>query len=200
MLSFLVHGDFSKPVTGLDKYPKEDRPPVFITFQAYHLMVAMGMGFIGITLLGLVFLKLGTLYQQRWLLWIYVLSVLGGYAANEGGWVAAEVGRQPWVVYGLLRTKDAVSKAIVPEHVIASMVLFGVTYSFLFFVWVWVMNHRIQAGPPEAQKIEAETPAAPLKKDPFAAIASLLKRGPSSLSDSWRSSEPQSVENIEEAK
>jgi cytochrome d ubiquinol oxidase subunit I len=199
MLSFLVYHDFSKPVTGLDKYPKEDRPPVWITFQAYHLMVAMGMGFIGITVLGLVFLKLGTLYQQRWLLWIYVFSVLGGYAANEGGWVAAEVGRQPWVVYGLLRTKDAVSKAIVPEHVIASMVLFGVTYSFLFFVWVWVMNHRIQVGPPEPEKID-ETPAETLKKDPFAAIASLLKRGPSSLSDSWRTGPPEPVEKTEEAK
>jgi cytochrome d ubiquinol oxidase subunit I len=199
-LSFLVYQDFNHPIKGLDQFAKEDRPPVFITFQSYHLMVALGMGFIAITLLGLLFLKMGTLFEQRWLLWIYVFSVLGGYAANEGGWVAAEVGRQPWVVYGLLRTKDAVSKAIVSEHVIASMVLFGVTYSFLFFVWVWVMNHRIQIGPPVEEEVEGEAAALLQKKDPFAVIAALLKRGPSSLSDSWRVGEPDTIKKPEETK
>jgi len=202
-LSFLVYQDFNKPVAGLDKVPAEDRPPVWLTFQSYHLMVALGMAFIGMTMLGLLFLKLGTLYKQRWLLWIYVLSVLGGYAANEGGWIAAEVGRQPWVVYGLLRTKDGVSKAIGPEHVIGSMILFGIVYTFLFFVWVWVMNHRIQLGPPETAKVaaeHAEQAATTMKKDPFAVIAGLLKRGPSSLSDSWRDSPPEHVEKTEDAK
>ncbi|MBS1992515.1 MAG: cytochrome ubiquinol oxidase subunit I [Cyanobacteria bacterium SZAS LIN-3] len=201
MLSFLVHQNFDKPVAGLDKVPEEDRPPVWLTFQSYHLMVALGLGFIGMTALGLVFLKLGTLYQQKWLLWIYVFSVLGGYAANESGWIAAEVGRQPWVVYGLLRTKDAVSKAIGTEHVIGSMIMFGLVYTFLFFVWVWVMNHRIQLGPPETAKVAAdhEKEAAVAKaKDPFAAIAGLLKRGPSSLSDSWRTQDPPVVESIKD--
>jgi len=189
-LSFLIYNNFSTPVKGLDQFPAEDIPPVFIPFQAYHLMVALGMAFIAMTLLGLFFLKMGTLFKQRWLLWIYVFSVFGAYGANEGGWIAAEVGRQPWVVYGLLRTKDAVSKAIAPEHVIASMVLFGVVYSFLFFVWVWIMNHRIQAGPPLTEDVIADSPKGPPPKDPFAFIAGLLKRGPASLSDSWRGPDP----------
>ncbi|MBU6451179.1 MAG: cytochrome ubiquinol oxidase subunit I [Cyanobacteria bacterium REEB67] len=186
MLSFLVHNNFTEPVKGLDQFPKEDRPPVFVPFQAYHIMVALGMAFIGLTMLGLIFLKMGILFQQRWLLWIYVFAVLGGYIANETGWIAAEVGRQPWVVYGLLRTKDAVSKAIVSDQVIASMVLFGLVYSFLFFVWIWVMNHRIQVGPPTPETVLADEPQGPPPRDPWAVIASLLKRGPSSLSDSWR--------------
>jgi cytochrome d ubiquinol oxidase subunit I len=187
MLSFLIYNNFTTPVRGLDQFKPEDRPPVFIPFQTYHLMVALGMAFIGFTLLGLVFLKLGILYEQKWLLWIYVFSSLGGYAANEAGWIAAEVGRQPWVVYGLLRTKDAVSKAVVSEQVISSMILFGVVYGFLFFVWVWIMNHRIQAGPPDAVALSEEKIEEQRRRDPFEMVASLLKSGPASLSDSWRS-------------
>src|SRR5690606_37040972 len=112
MLSLLVHFDINEPVTGLDAFAEEDRPPLQLPFQAYHIMIACGMFFIGITLTGLFFLWRGTLYQQRWLLWILVPSVILPHVANQAGWIAAEVGRQPWIVYGLLRTDHAVSKAV----------------------------------------------------------------------------------------
>jgi cytochrome d ubiquinol oxidase subunit I len=147
MLSYLVYEDPNKPVPGLDKFPKEDRPPVPIPFYSYHLMVALGMGFIGLSVLGLFLNWRGILLRQRWLLWIFVFAVLGGYAANESGWVAAEVGRQPWVVYGLMRTADGVSKSVPAEYVLSSIIMFGLVYLLLFAVWVFVLNDKIQHGP-----------------------------------------------------
>ena len=150
MLSFLVYQDLSKPVAGLDQFPKADRPPVAIPFFGYHLMVGFGMMFIGLSTLGLFFLKRGTLFKQRWLMWIFVFAVLGAYGANECGWVCAEVGRQPWAVYGLLRTRDAVSHAVAPEEVLASIFMFSFVYALLFIVWVHVLNDKIQTGPETA--------------------------------------------------
>ncbi len=152
MLSFLVHFDWKKPVDGLDKFKPEDRPPVAITFHSYHAMVALGMFFIGITLLASFLRVRGTLFQHRWLLWIFVFAILAAYAANQLGWVAAEVGRQPWVVYGLLRTTDSVSKAVSATEVALSIGMFLVIYALLLLVWLYVMNDKIQHGPDEIQE------------------------------------------------
>ncbi|MDB5100954.1 MAG: cytochrome bd ubiquinol oxidase subunit [Cyanobacteria bacterium RYN_339] len=146
-LSFLVHRDFTKPVDGLDKTPPRDRPPVAIPFYSFHLMVALGMSFIGLTTLGLFFWWRGTLFAQHWLMGLFVVAVLGPYAANQAGWATAEVGRQPWIVYGLLRTSDGVSKVVAANAVLASILMFGFIYLLLFFVWVYVMNDKIQHGP-----------------------------------------------------
>lgn len=149
MLSFLVHGNFSTPVPGLDQFPKEDRPPVLIPFVTYHTMVGLGMYFIGITLLGLFLLWRGTLFQTRWLMWVFVFSVVAPYVANQFGWVAAEVGRQPWIVYGLLRTKDAASPSVDAYEVLVSIIMFTIIYALLFAVWIFVLNDKIQHGPDE---------------------------------------------------
>lgn len=146
-LSFLVHGDFDAPVTGLDAFPEDERPPVQIPFQAYHIMIALGMYFIGITLLAAFFRWRGTLFDKRWLLWVFVFSIIGPYIANQAGWVAAEVGRQPWIVYGLLRTSDALSKAVSAEEVLTSIILFTIIYLFLFAIWLYIMNEKIKHGP-----------------------------------------------------
>jgi cytochrome bd ubiquinol oxidase subunit I len=98
-LSFLLHDDFSTPVLGLDRVRPEDRPPVLIPFFSYRLMVGLGTGFIAVTLLASFLRWRGRLFTTRWLLWIFVFAVAGAIAANHGGWVAAEVGRQPWVVH-----------------------------------------------------------------------------------------------------
>lgn len=151
-LSFLLHEDFSTPVKALDEFPKEDRPPVVIPFYMYHLMIAFGMFFIFITLLGLYFRFITkTIFEKRWLMWIFVFAVLGTYAANQAGWIAAEVGRQPWVVYGLLRTSDGISKAVIGEQVLISILMFSFVYLLLFAVWVFVMNSKIQHGPEETE-------------------------------------------------
>jgi len=150
-LSFLLHEDFSTPVTALDRFPKEDRPPVVIPFYMYHLMVGLGFFFIALTLAGLFFRFVKKdLFERRRLLWVFVFAVLGGYAANQAGWIAAEVGRQPWVVYGLLRTSDGISKAVVGEQVLISIIMFSFIYILLFAVWVFVMNGKIKHGPEEA--------------------------------------------------
>ncbi len=101
LLSILVYREFppETAVIGLDAIPEGDRPPWQLPFIAFHTMVGLGTLFILFTVLGVFFWWRGTLFKQRWLLMIYVVMVLGGFIANEAGWVAAEVGRQPWVVH-----------------------------------------------------------------------------------------------------
>jgi cytochrome bd ubiquinol oxidase subunit I len=147
MLSVLVHGDPDRPVTGLDAIPRDEWPPLVLPFVSYHLMVGLGMAFLGLTTGACLLWWRGRLFEQRWLLWVFVGAVLGPYAANQAGWVSAEVGRQPWVVYGLLRTRDAVSPAVPAEQVLASLVLFGVAYLALFGLWLFVTNEKIRHGP-----------------------------------------------------
>jgi cytochrome d ubiquinol oxidase subunit I len=174
-LSFLVYRDFHTPVAGLDRFPEGDRPPVAVPFFSFHLMVALGTFFIVLTLLSLWFLARGSLFRRRWLLGVWVFAVLGAFAANELGWIAAEVGRQPWIVqpkyadvvsgqapladYATtvdfsrtidgLRTADAASPGVSSGEVIGSIVMFGLIYGMLFLVWVFVLNSKIQHGPEE---------------------------------------------------
>jgi cytochrome d ubiquinol oxidase subunit I len=97
-LSFLLFDDFHTPVLGLDRIRPEDRPPVLVPFFSYRAMIGLGMAFIAMTLLATALRWRGRLYTTRWLLWIFVFAVAGAVIANQAGWVAAEVGRQPWVV------------------------------------------------------------------------------------------------------
>jgi cytochrome d ubiquinol oxidase subunit I len=114
------------------------------------------MLFIAATLLALWYRWRGSLWRRRWLLWFFVAAVPLAFAANELGWVAAEVGRQPWIVYptlengalvGGLRTADAASETVTAAEVIGSIAMFGVMYLLLFIVWITVLNHKIQIGP-----------------------------------------------------
>ena len=146
LLSFLTHGDFDKPVYGLDKF-EPDVPPVAIPFYSFRIMVGLGIYFIVLTLYGLWCLKKGTLYRKKWLLWIFVFSVIGPFIANELGWIAAEVGRQPWIVYNLLKTGDAVSNGLAASSVVGSIVMFGIIYIMLFAVWIHLLDEKIKKGP-----------------------------------------------------
>jgi cytochrome bd ubiquinol oxidase subunit I len=146
LLSFLVHRDFNKPVPGLDKF-EPDTPPVALPFLSFHIMVGLGMFFIVLTLFALWCRIRGSLFSKRWLLWIFVFSVIGPFAANELGWVVAEVGRQPWIVYNQLRTADAVSRGLGSSQVLGSIIMFGVIYALLFALWIYLLNDKIQKGP-----------------------------------------------------
>ena len=108
-LSFLVHDDlgFREPVLGLDRIRPEDRPPIWIPFIAWRLMVGAGSFFIALTVVSCVLLWRGTLFEYRGLMWIYVGSVLLAVMANQVGWIAAEVGRQPWIVHPSIVRNDA---------------------------------------------------------------------------------------------
>lgn len=146
-LSFVVHRSFDAIVPGLDSIPREDWPNVQLVFQSYHAMVGLGMFFILLCVVALIYLRRGRLFETRWLLWVFVFAVVGAYAANQLGWVTAEAGRQPWIVWGLMRTGDALSPSVTAPMVMSSIILFGLIYAMLFAVWVYVMNEKIQHGP-----------------------------------------------------
>jgi cytochrome d ubiquinol oxidase subunit I len=147
MLSFLVHGDATKPVTGLQAFPPQDRPPVNPVFQAYHAMIGIGMGLIGLSLLGVFLWWRGSLFEARWLLWVFVPAVLGPQMANQLGWFTAEVGRQPWIVYGLMRTADAGSPSVTSGQILASLGLFLLIYLALLILFIFLLDQKIRHGP-----------------------------------------------------
>ncbi|NLF68829.1 MAG: cytochrome ubiquinol oxidase subunit I [Candidatus Anammoximicrobium sp.] len=157
MLSFLVYRDFRRPVPGLDQLAADyGSPPVWLSFQTYHIMVGLGMIFIFSTTLACWYWWRGSLFEQRWLLWFFVFAVGLAFAANQTGWVATEVGRQPWIVYptqtaegliGGLRTGDAVSEAVDGQQVLGSFIMFGVIYTVLFVLWIFLLDRTIRHGP-----------------------------------------------------
>jgi len=109
--------------------------------------VAIGMILIALTLFALWMLYKKRLFQTRWLMAVFVGAVLLPQIANQVGWYTAEVGRQPWVVYGLLRTSEALSQAVKAEHVLASLVMFTLIYVMLFGLFIYLLNKKIQHGP-----------------------------------------------------
>ena len=150
LLSFLVGFNTRTTVTGLDAFSPEDRPPVAASFIFFHGMVGVGFAMIAIAALGFLYFRHGSLHERRWLLWILVFSVLGPQIANQLGWFAAEVGRQPWIVYGLMRTPEGLSKVVQANVVFASLVLFTFIYFLLFAVFIYLLNDKIQHGPDDA--------------------------------------------------
>lgn len=148
-LSLMLHFDPDKPVPGLDQFPPADRPPVWMSFMTFHAMVALGMAMLALLAAGWWRLHRGTLWEDRRLLWAFVFSVALPMVANQAGWFAAEVGRQPWTVYGLLRTADSVSRSVPARHILASMLLFAVIYLALTAVWLLVLDDKIRHGPDE---------------------------------------------------
>lgn len=152
-LTFLIHQDFSTPVIGLNAFDKNDRPgQVNFIFQTYHLMISIGMLLIGLTLFSLFLWWKGKLFGQRWLMIVFSFSVLLPQIANQVGWYSAEMGRQPWVVYGLLRTSDALSENVRAGQVFFSLVLFTVIYLILFSLFIYLLNKKIQHGLNDEEK------------------------------------------------
>ena len=147
-LSFLLSYDFKTPVTGLNAFPEDERPSqINAVFQFYHIMVFIGMVLIALSLYAGFLWWRGKLFEKRWLLWVFVFAALLPQIANQVGWFAAEMGRQPWVVYGLLRTSDAFSQAVSANQVLFSLILFFIVYAFLFLLFVYMLNKKIKHGP-----------------------------------------------------
>ncbi|NVM66739.1 cytochrome d ubiquinol oxidase subunit I [Mucilaginibacter sp. SG538B] len=126
-LSFLVNGDFKSAVKGLDQFPQKDQPPVAVVHYAFQLMVGLGllMAFLGLLFLIAQYFKKNWL-DSRWFFWLFALATPAGFLAVEAGWTVTEVGRQPWIIQGVLRTTDAVT--IMP----------GIIYSFYLYTAVYV--------------------------------------------------------------
>lgn len=147
MVSLLAKHSPDAEITGLKDFPKDERPPVFITYAAFNLMVGLGFYFVLITLVAWV--KRNRLTETPWLLKIMVLSIPLPYLANELGWTVAEVGRQPWIVYGLMKTSDAVSP-IAASQVAVSLAAFILIYGLLGAVGFYLMVKNAKKGPESA--------------------------------------------------
>jgi cytochrome d ubiquinol oxidase subunit I len=96
------------------------------------------------------------LFDKKWMLWIFVFSVLGPQIANQVGWITAEVGRQPWIVYGILRTSEGLSKAVEAGQIWFSLILFAIIYLFLFVLFIYLLNEKIKHGPEGVDELSTE--------------------------------------------
>ncbi len=152
-LSIGVGGSTDTVVQGLNDIPRDLWPPLLPTFTSFHLMVALGMLFIAMSALGVLLWWRGRLVTCRPFLWAVVWVTPLPVIAAELGWAAAEIGRQPWIVQGLMKTRDAASPGVDAGSVLASIVMFGILYAILFGVWVFLLQHKIHQGP---QPVDAE--------------------------------------------
>ncbi|WP_025209143.1 cytochrome ubiquinol oxidase subunit I [Hippea sp. KM1] len=139
MLSIIAYHDPNATVKGLKDFPKNDRPPVTITFVSFRTMVALGSLFVLLVLLAFYYAKKDLLLNKRWFLKLMILAIPLPYIAIELGWIVAEVGRQPWIVYGLMRTADATSTAVSVPQIIMSLVGFVLFYSILGIIDIYLL-------------------------------------------------------------
>lgn len=148
-LSLLTYRDLNTPVTGLDQIPRDEWPNVPLAFQTYHIMVMMwGIMFV-IAILGLWHWRKRTLEHKRWLLWPMIFSVVLPHIAQQCGWISTEIGRQPWIVYKILRTSEGVSTSIVRSQVVGSIIMFILIYILLFALFLFLLDRKIKHGPEE---------------------------------------------------
>jgi len=146
-LSWLAFGDTDAYVKGLNDFEPDEIPPFLLTFVSFHTMIALGSFFIAVMLLGTFLLWRKKLFETKWFLKLLVLSIPLPVAACELGWIAAEVGRQPWVVYRLLRTADAVSLTVTAGEILFSIIMFSVTYIFLGALYLFLIMREVKHGP-----------------------------------------------------
>ena len=145
-LSFLVGFDMDATVLGLNEFPKDERPPVFLPFAGYHLMILFGLIFIAMAVWGAILLARKKLGESRAYLKLIILAIPLPYLANELGWIAAEVGRQPWAVYRVLRTADAASKVVPAGDILFSLVLFTAIYTLIAAAGLSIILRLVRSG------------------------------------------------------
>ena len=149
MLSMLVHLDPEGTVLGLDEFPKDERPPVFLPFAGYHLMILFGLLFILMGVWGVWLQARKKLAASRSYLKLVLFAVPLPYLANETGWIAAEVGRQPWAVFRVLRTSEAVSAVVPAGNILFSIVVFSLIYALIGVAGLTIILRTIRGGPGE---------------------------------------------------
>ena len=161
--SFIASGNWTAREIGLDTFPVEDRPPVLIPFFGFRIMVGMGLIMLGVSWLGNLLRWRGRLETTRWFLWGTFLAFPTGFVAVLSGWYTAEVGRQPWVVYGLLRTKDAVTPALTTGDVLVSLAGYMAVYAVLVGFGTFYIYKLLREGPAAAaEAIPNATASRPL--------------------------------------
>jgi cytochrome bd ubiquinol oxidase subunit I len=151
LLSWLAHGDVNVPVKGFNEFAGENLPPFVFTFASFHSMVALGTFFIVVMLVAFIQMRRNRLWENKWLLKILLWSIPLPLAACQLGWITAEVGRQPWIVYGLLRTSEAYSVTVTSEEILFSIILFGFVYLLLGILYVYILIREVKHGPQSAK-------------------------------------------------
>lgn len=147
LASFLAYHDWNAEVKGLKDFAPDLRPPVKTTFFSFRIMVGLGTLFILVAILALWYSKNGTIADKSWFLKLLLYMIPLPYIAGELGWIVAEVGRQPWIVYGLMKTSDAVSVNLTPGHVILSLVGFVAFYGLLGIIDIALLVKFSKKGP-----------------------------------------------------
>jgi len=161
--SFIASGNWTAREIGLETFPPEDRPPVVIPFFGFRIMVGMGLIMLAVSWLGTFLRFRGRLETTRWFLWGTFLAFPTGFIAILTGWFTAEVGRQPWVVYGLLRTKDAVTPSLATGDVLISLTGYVLVYAVIVTFGVYYMGKLLWEGPTtEAKAIPGTTGNRPM--------------------------------------
>jgi cytochrome d ubiquinol oxidase subunit I len=147
MLSYLAYGDFRARVLGLNDIPEDRRPPVELVYYAYHIMVGLGTIFIAVLAVAGLLLWRGRLFTSRLWLWILMLAIPFPYIANQAGWIVGEVGRQPWIVYGLQRTMDATSTNVSGGMTMFTLLGFMGLYALLGLLYIFLFLKIVHEGP-----------------------------------------------------
>jgi cytochrome d ubiquinol oxidase subunit I len=151
LLSWMAFGDVNAQIKGINEFPAENIPPLWLTFVSFHNMVVLGLYFIGVTLYAYIQLCKKKLFETTWLLKLFVWSIPLPLAACQLGWIAAEVGRQPWIVYGLLKTSEAHSATVTAEEILFSIILFGLVYLLLGILYIYILVREVNHGPQSAK-------------------------------------------------
>lgn len=158
--SFVASGDWTSREVGLDVFPPQDRPPVVLPFLAFRLMVGLGLTMLAIAWWGVMLILTGRIEKSRWFLWATFLSFPSGFIAVLCGWITAEVGRQPWVVYGLLRTSEAVTPSLTGGQVAFSLLAYIAVYSVVYAYGVIYIARLMRGGLSEASETAPAAAAA----------------------------------------
>ncbi len=161
--SFIASGTWDSREVGLTSFAKEDRPPVLIPFFAFRAMVGMGLVMLAVSWVGCLLRWRGRLESSRWFMWGAFLSFPSGFIAVLTGWFTAEVGRQPWVVYGLLRTRDAVTPSLTTSDVLISLTGYVLVYAVLMGFGMRYIYKLLRDGPQRDGAVPADaTPKRPM--------------------------------------
>jgi cytochrome d ubiquinol oxidase subunit I len=153
--SLILTHSLEGQVTGLKDFAAEDRPNVLIVFWSFRVMVGLGMLMVLLSLTALWLRKKGSLYESSWFHKFAIIMGPTGYIALLAGWVTTEVGRQPWVVYGVIRTKDGLSHTVTADQVGLSLIIFVLVYTVVFGAGIYYMLRLIKLGPAFSTPLDA---------------------------------------------
>src|SRR5262249_10075451 len=160
MLSFLTYRKWKAQIKGLNAFPQELWPDqIEMVYYSYHIMVGLGTIFIGVQGLAAILLWRKKLFTSRWILWLLMLSVPLPFIANTAGWITAEVGRQPWLIYGLMRTVHGVSPRVNAGNAWFTLIGFMGMYTVLSILWLFLLWREIELGPEHGRALSPDDKA-----------------------------------------